>query len=79
MKLGASTMTSRVTVHVLQRERWTAKYRGVYQLEAAPGDTDRTRPLVALEKPTYDLPCRAELGGDFLVRCEDRASLGKMA
>jgi hypothetical protein len=78
MKLGASIMTWRVTVDVLQRGRWTMEYRGVDQLETAPGDTDRARSLVALEKPTYDLPCRAELGGDFLVRCEDRASLGKM-
>jgi hypothetical protein len=72
-------MTWRVTVNVLQPERWTVEYRCVYQLETAPGDTDRARSLVALEKSTYDLSCRAELGGDFLVRREDRASRGKMA
>jgi hypothetical protein len=79
MKLGTSTLTWRLAVDVIRRERWAIEYRGVYQFETAPRDTDCAGSLVALEKSTYDLACRAEVGGDFLVRCEDHALRGEMA
>ena len=81
-ELGAAsrwpTATWRVTVHVLQQKDWTAQHRCVYQLEMASGDKDRARSFVALEKSTYDLPCRAELVSDFLVRHGDHVSFVKV-